>query len=70
LLATPVRHRAAAAYLPSRLPDCSWFQFETVTELFFRYVPFHPVDFATLEIEIQKTPAILRGRFYLLTAFR
>jgi hypothetical protein len=31
-------------------------------------VPFHPIDFDTLEIEIQKAPAILRGRFHLLAA--
>jgi hypothetical protein len=36
-------------------PDCSRFQFETATETFFRNVPFHPIDFDTLEIEIQKS---------------
>jgi hypothetical protein len=40
-----------------------WFQFETATETFFGNVPFHPAEIATLEIEIQKTPAIIRGRF-------
>jgi hypothetical protein len=44
-------------------------QFETATETFFRNVPFHPVDFATLEIEIQKAPAIIRGRFYFADRF-
>jgi hypothetical protein len=42
-------------------PNCIQFQFETVTDTFFRNVPFHPVDFDTLEIEIQKTPAIIAG---------
>jgi hypothetical protein len=39
------------------------FQFETATETFFRNVPFRPADFATLETEIPKAPAIIRGRF-------
>jgi hypothetical protein len=42
---------------------CSRFQFGTATETFFGNVPFHPADFDTLEIEIQKAPAIVRGRF-------
>jgi hypothetical protein len=45
------------------------FQFGTATDTFLRNVPVPPVDFATLGIEIQKAPAILRGRFHLLTAF-
>jgi hypothetical protein len=42
---------------------CSRFQFGTATETFFGNVPFHPADFDTLEIEIQKAPAVVRGRF-------
>jgi hypothetical protein len=57
------RRRLLVSFKFHQAPDCSRFQFETATETFFGNVPIHPVDFATLEIEIQKAPAIIRGRF-------
>jgi hypothetical protein len=45
------------------------FQFETKTGSFSENLPFHTVDFATLEIDIDKAPATIRGRFYSRIAF-
>jgi hypothetical protein len=37
------------------------FNLKRRSELFLRNLPFHPIHFATLEIEIKETPAVIRG---------
>jgi hypothetical protein len=39
------------------------FQFETATSTFFKNLPVCPIDFATLEIERQETPAAIPRAF-------